>query len=48
MELLEIKKYILFFIWGAFAIIQEVENDPCAGVHGLQYNSPDHSGFGGW
>lgn len=35
-------------IWGSFAIIQEVSNDPCAGVHGLQYLSPDHAGFGGW
>jgi hypothetical protein len=35
-------------IWGAFAIIQEVSNDPCGGQHGLQYKSPDHSGFGGW
>ena len=35
-------------IWGAFAIIQQVENDPCAGLHGLQYLSPDHAGFGGW
>jgi hypothetical protein len=35
-------------IWGAFAIIQQVENDPCAGIHGLQYVSPDHAGFGGW
>jgi len=35
-------------IWGAFAIIQQVENDPCAGIHGLQYLSPDHPGFGGW
>ncbi len=35
-------------IWGEFAIIQEVENDPCAGIHGLQYVSPDHAGFGGW
>jgi len=35
-------------IWGAFAIIQEVSNDPCAGEHGLQYNSPDHSGLGNW
>jgi len=23
-------------IWGSFAIIQEVENDPCSGLHGLQ------------
>lgn len=35
-------------IWGAFAIIQQVENDPCAGIHGMQYVSPDHAGFGGW
>ena len=35
-------------IWGAFATIQEVENDPCAGIHGLQYLSPDHAGLGNW
>ncbi|NQV01307.1 MAG: hypothetical protein HQ542_01570 [Bacteroidia bacterium] len=35
-------------IWGQFAIIQEVENDPCAGIQGLQYSSPDHNGLGGW
>ena len=35
-------------IWTDFAIIQQVENDPCAGIHGLQYLSPDHAGFGGW
>ncbi len=35
-------------IWGSFAIIQEVINDPCAGVEGLHYKSPDHAGFGGW
>jgi len=35
-------------IWGAFAIIEEVYNDPCAGFHGKLYGSPDHSGFGGW
>ncbi len=35
-------------IWGSFAIIQEVENDPCAGIEGIQYLSPDHPGFGGW
>ena len=35
-------------IWGQFAIIQEVENDPCAGLHGLQYISPDHAGLGNW
>lgn len=35
-------------IWGEFAVIQEVENDPCAGIEGLQFNSPDHSGLVGW
>ena len=35
-------------IWGEFAIIQEVNNDPCAGAHGLEYSSPDHNGLGGW
>ena len=35
-------------IWGEFAIIQQVENDRCAGIHGLQFNSPDHSGLGNW
>lgn len=35
-------------IWGEFAIIQEVNNDPCAGYHGNQYNSPYNSGLGGW
>lgn len=35
-------------IWGEFAIIQEVYNDPCGGFHGLQYISPHHAGFGGW
>ena len=35
-------------IWGAFAIVQQVENDPCAGIHGLQFVSPDHAGLGGW
>ncbi len=35
-------------IWGDFAIIQQVENDSCAGYHGLQYISPDHAGLGGW
>jgi hypothetical protein len=33
-------------IWGAFAIIQEVENDPCAGIHGAQFISPVGPGFG--
>jgi hypothetical protein len=35
-------------IWGAFATIQQVENDPCVGIEGMQYLSPDHLGFGGW
>ena len=33
-------------IWGAFAIIQQVENDPGAGLHGLQYLSDASAGFG--
>ena len=33
-------------IWGAFAIIQQVENDACAGIHGVQYLSPFSTGFG--
>ncbi len=35
-------------IWGEFATIQEVSNDACAGLHGIQYLSPDHAGLGGW
>ncbi len=35
-------------IWGQFAIIQEVFNDPCNGINGLQFQSPDHSGLGNW
>jgi len=33
-------------IWGAFAIIQEVLNDHCAGDHGLQFVSPVGPGLG--
>jgi len=33
-------------IWGDFAIIQEVENDSCAGTHGIQYRSIVGPGFG--
>ncbi len=33
-------------IWGQFATIQVVENDPCAGVNGKQYGSPAGPGFG--
>lgn len=35
-------------IWGQFATIQSVYNDPCAGLSGIEYLSPDHPGFGGW
>ncbi|MFN2289864.1 MAG: hypothetical protein ACK2UC_01615 [Anaerolineae bacterium] len=35
-------------IWGEFATIQEVYNDPCAGDHGLLYVSPAGAGLGGW
>ncbi|MBW7992333.1 MAG: hypothetical protein FVQ84_20285 [Planctomycetes bacterium] len=33
-------------IWGQFAIIQVVENDPGTGTHGLQYVSPGNAGLG--
>ena len=33
-------------IWGEFAIVQVVENDACAGLHGQQYLSPVGPGFG--
>ncbi len=33
-------------IWGEFAIIQEVSNDPCTGQHGQTYNAPAPTGFG--
>ena len=35
-------------IWGAFATIQEVSNDPCAGIHGAQYVTPAGPGLGKW
>jgi len=35
-------------IWGAFAVIQEVLNDPGLGEHGLYYKSPVGPGFGKW
>ena len=35
-------------IWGQFAIIQQVENDSCAGIHGAQYISPSGPGLGKW
>jgi len=33
-------------IWGAFAIIQQVSNDPSIGEHGILYKSPAGPGFG--
>jgi len=33
-------------IWGDFAVVQTVENDPCAGLHGIQYVSLAAPGFG--
>lgn len=35
-------------IWGDFAIVQEIYNDPCSGYNGKLYVSPDHPGLGGW
>jgi hypothetical protein len=35
-------------IWGSFATIQQVENDSCAGINGIQYLSPDRAGLGNW
>jgi len=33
-------------IWGDFAIVQEVSNDPSTGDHGILYKSPVGPGFG--
>ena len=33
-------------IWGEFAITEEINNDPCAGKHGVAYKSPAGPGFG--
>jgi hypothetical protein len=33
-------------IWGSFAIIQSIYNDPCGGFHGVEYLSPVGPGFG--
>lgn len=33
-------------IWGAFAIVQEIYNDPSEGAHGVLYKSPVGPGFG--
>ena len=35
-------------IWGAFATIQQVSNDPSAGEHGILYKSPSGPGLGKW
>ncbi|NQW21743.1 MAG: hypothetical protein HQ477_13645 [Chloroflexi bacterium] len=35
-------------IWGAFAIVQEIENDPGSDTHGAQFISPLRSGLGNW
>ena len=35
-------------IWGSFAIIQEVINDPSTGEHSVSYLSPAPAGFGYW
>ncbi|MCJ7579300.1 MAG: hypothetical protein MUP98_02060 [Candidatus Aminicenantes bacterium] len=35
-------------IWGEFAIIQEINNDHCAGAYGLYYKSPAGPGLGTW
>ncbi|NIM58855.1 MAG: hypothetical protein GTO16_07935 [Candidatus Aminicenantes bacterium] len=35
-------------IWGAFAIIQQVSNDPSEGEHGILYKSAVAPGFGKW
>ena len=33
-------------IWGSFATIQSISNDPCAGIEGVEYKSPSPTGFG--
>ncbi|MDD5039149.1 MAG: hypothetical protein PHN78_07525 [Dehalococcoidales bacterium] len=35
-------------IWTEFAIIQQVENDPSLGLHGVQYISPNNAGLGSY
>lgn len=35
-------------IWGQFATILDVYNDPCGGEHGVVYKSPAGPGFGKW
>lgn len=33
-------------IWGEFAIIQSIYNDPCGGSHGVEYLTPSRPGLG--
>lgn len=33
-------------VFGSFAIVQSVYNDPCGGYHGLEYLSPNSAGLG--
>jgi len=35
-------------IWGQFAVIQEISNDPCYDEHGVLYKSPAGPGLGKW
>lgn len=35
-------------IWGQFATIQTIYNDPCSGYGGVEYLSPSGPGFGKW
>jgi len=35
-------------IWGQFALIQEVYNEPCADIGGILYKSPAGPGLGKW
>jgi hypothetical protein len=35
-------------IWGTFALVQEVLNDPCGGAQGILEKYPTPSGFGFW
>jgi len=39
-------KKIGYSIWGEFAVIQEIYNDPASGAHGVLYKSPAGPGFG--
>jgi len=33
-------------IWGEFATVQSINNDPCGGYNGVEYLSPVGPGFG--